>query len=148
MEMAQLIDLKQVINLRVTDKAQLLQELSRRAAKQLGVNQDTISQALAAREDLGSTGVGKGIAVPHARIAGLDRFFSMFAHLEKPIDFVAVDHLPVDLVFLLLIPEGMAREHLAALAAISRTLRDPKISRRLRKTCEPSELYAVLTGAI
>jgi PTS system nitrogen regulatory IIA component len=95
---------------------------------------------------LGSTGVGHDIALPHAKIAGLGRLFSLFTRLEKPIDFDAVDSRPVDLVFLLLVPENADKEHLAALASVSRRLRDREIAHRLRATSEPRRLYAVLAG--
>jgi nitrogen PTS system EIIA component len=129
------------------DKPQLLRELSQRAAKQLGVDSEMILNALRSRETLGSTGVGQGIALPHARIAGLERFFGLFARLERPINFDAIDDGPVDLVFLLLIPEQVGNEHLAALAAISRRLRQREVATQLRSGKSSSELYEILTGS-
>ena len=145
---SQLIGPEQVVSLRARSKAQLLQELARRAAKSLGIEVQPIVEALTKREELGSTGVGHGIALPHARVAGLARLFSLFARLEKPIDFDAVDAQPVDLVFLLLVPVNADKEHLAALASVSRRLRDPETARRLRATAEPRELYNVLAGTV
>ena len=95
---------------------------------------------------LGSTGVGQGIALPHARLAGLEQFFGLFARLERPINFDAVDDGSVDLVFLLLIPEQVGSEHLAALAAVSRRLRQHHVAVRLRSAKAGPELYEILTG--
>jgi nitrogen PTS system EIIA component len=148
MDMTQLIGPEQVLSLRSRGKTQLLQELARRAAKSLGIEVRAILDALTAREELGSTGVGHGIAIPHARVAGLARLFSLFARLEKPIDFDAVDGQPVDLVFLLLIPANADKEHLAALASVSRCLRDHETARRLRATSEPHALYGVLAATV
>jgi nitrogen PTS system EIIA component len=146
MDMTQLIGPEQVLSLRSRGKTQLLQELARRAAKSLGIELQAIVDALTTREELGSTGVGHGIAIPHSRVAGLARLFSLFARLEKPIDFDAVDGRPVDLVFLLLIPANADKEHLAALASVSRCLRDHETARRLRATSEPHALYNVLAS--
>jgi PTS system nitrogen regulatory IIA component len=128
------------------DKPKLLRELSERAAKQLGIGSETILEALRSRETLGSTGVGKGIALPHARIVGLGHFFGLFARLTRPINFDAIDDAPVDLVFLLLMPEQAGDEHLAALAAVSRRLRQHEVAAQLRSAKASSELYEILTG--
>ena len=146
MDGTSLIRPEQVVGLAAKGKTQLLQELARRAATPLGIAAPTILRALAAREELGSTGVGRGIALPHATVPGLACLFSLFARLEKPIDFDAVDGQPVDLVFLLLTPEKGHREHLSALARVSRWLRDEAIAARLRATSEPRALYEVLAG--
>ncbi len=146
MDVTNLIRPEQVVSLAAKGKPQLLQELARRAAKPLGIAVPTILRALAAREELGSTGVGRGIALPHATVPGLARLFSLFARLEKPIDFDAVDGQPVDLVFLLLTPEKGDREHLSALASVSRWLRHEATAARLRATTEPRVLYEVLAG--
>ncbi len=148
MEMIELIKPEQVLNLRAGKKTQLLQELVRRAAKALGLDVQVILDPVTAREALGSTGVGDGVAVPHARIPGLKHFFALFAKLEKPINFDAVDGQPVDLVFLLLIPAEADKEHLTALACVARRLRDPEVARQLRATSEPPALYKVLASAI
>jgi PTS system nitrogen regulatory IIA component len=99
----------------------------------LNLDAQTIFNALQVREELGSTGLGNGFALPHARIEGLDRLFGMFARLHRPVHFDSVDGNPVDLVFLLLIPPAAGSEHLAALACISRYLRDEEFAARLRK---------------
>jgi nitrogen PTS system EIIA component len=130
--------------LRVSDKAQLLRDLSQRAAKLLAIDPQPILDPLVAREALGSTGVGQGIAVPHARIGGLHDFFGLFARLERPIDFTAIDERPVDLVFLLLIPDEAGNDHLAALACVSRRLRDRDAAAQLRTAKSGAELYEIL----
>ena len=147
MDIADLITPQRVIAvLQAGEKPQLLRELSERAAKQLEIDSVAILEALRSREMLGSTGVGQGIALPHARIAGLEQFFGLFARLERPINFDAIDDGPIDLVFLLLIPEQAGNEHLAALAAVSRRLRQREVAVRLRSAQASSELYEILTG--
>jgi PTS system nitrogen regulatory IIA component len=136
-----------IAGLRVRDKAGLTAELSRRAAAALQMPLQPVEAALTARERLGSTGLGRGFALPHARLAGLDHFFGLFARLARPIDFDAIDERPVDLVFLLLIPETAGNEHVAALAAISRRMRDAAFAQRLRKATDAGEMYAILTDA-
>ena len=146
MNVADLITPQRVIaTLQAGDKLQLLRELSERAAKQLGLDKGAILEALRSRETLGSTGVGQGIALPHARVAGLEQFFGLFARLDRPINFDAIDDGPVDLAFLLLIPEQAGNEHLAALAAVSRRLRQREVAVRLRSAKASSELYEILT---
>ena len=144
MEMRELIKAEHVLRLSVGNKSQLLQELVRRAAKALGTDVQAILKPVMAREALGSTGVGNGVAIPHARIPGLTHFFALFARLEKPVDFEAIDGEPVDLVVLLLIPDKGEKEHLTALACVSRRLRDPEIARKLRDSRDAGALYAVL----
>ena len=144
MEIVELIKPEQVFCLRAGTKTQLLQELVRRSAKIVGLEVQAILDPIMAREALGSTGIGEGVAVPHARIAGLDHFFALFARLERPINFDAVDAQPVDLVFFLLIPAKAHEEHLTALACIARRLRNQKAANQLRATCEPSALYNLL----
>ena len=147
MDITNLIDADRVItSLRVSDKQQLLTELARRAARRLGIDTQAILGALVAREELGSTGLGQGIAIPHARIDSLNSFFGLFARLERPIDFAAVDERPVDLVFLLLMPADAGNAHLAALSSISRRLRDRAVAERLRVADEPAALYEILAG--
>src|SRR5581483_3314204 len=125
MSIAELIGPDQVVvGLRVGDKAQLLAELSRRAAAALSLPQPALLAALQAREQLGSTGLGRGFALPHARVPHLPRVFALLARLARPIDFEAVDDRPVDLVVLLLTPDSAAAQHLATLAALSRPFRD------------------------
>ena len=130
--------------LRVNGKKQTLQEVAARAAELTGQNERTIFEILVQREKLGSTGVGNGIAIPHGKLAKLDKLFGLFARLERPIDFEALDGQPVDLVFLLLAPEGAGADHLRALARVARLLRDPEVARKLRESRDSEALYAVL----
>ena len=135
-----------VVDLRCGDKDRLLVELSRRAAAALALDQDVILKALRAREALGSTGLGKGFALPHARLEQLPRFFALFARLARPIDFASIDDQPVDLVILLLIPAKAGNEHLAALAALSRPLRDATFVKQLREAANAKALHGLLAG--
>jgi PTS system nitrogen regulatory IIA component len=131
--------------LKVNGKKQALQELAARAAALCGINERVILETLLQREKLGSTGVGHGIAIPHGKLPKLEKLFGLFARLERPIDFEALDGQPVDLVFLLLAPEGAGADHLKALARVARLLRDPDIANRLRESRDAEALYAVLT---
>jgi PTS system nitrogen regulatory IIA component len=147
MELGDLIGPECVIaDLRVANKAQLLGELSKRASKTLGIAANVILDALNAREGLGSTGIGQGIAIPHARIEGIQHIFGLFVRLERPIDFAAVDAQPTDLVVLLLIPANAGSEHLAALASVSRRLHDRDVAQALRRIKARGELYQQLVG--
>ena len=130
--------------LKVNGKKQALQELATRAAALLGQNERTIFEILVQREKLGSTGVGHGIAIPHGKLAKLGKLFGLFARLERPVDFEALDGQPVDLVFLLLAPEGAGADHLKALARVARLLRDPDTAHKLRESRDADALYAVL----
>lgn len=136
-----------VPSLKVKNKKQLLQELSARAARLTGLEERYIFDVLLQRERLGSTGLGQGIAIPHGKFAGLKRIVGIFARLAEPIDFDAVDGDPVDIVFLLLAPEGAGADHLKALARISRLLREGSAVEKLRASKDASALYAVLTEA-
>lgn len=131
--------------LKVNNKKQALQELAARAAELTGQNEKAILEILLQREKLGSTGVGNGIAIPHGKLAKLGRLFGLFARLERPIDFEALDGQPVDLVFLLLAPEAAGADHLKALARVARLLRDPEITRRLRESRDSDAIFAVLS---
>ena len=133
--------------LRVNGKKQALLELSAHAARLTGLDDRTIFETLLQRERLGSTGIGDGIAIPHGKLPRLDRLFGFVARLDKPIDFEALDGQPVDLLFLLLAPEGAGADHLKALARIARVLRGPGVVERLRATRDADALYAVLTQA-
>jgi PTS system nitrogen regulatory IIA component len=134
-----------IANLRVANKAQLLKELAKRAAAATGLTEGDILAALNDRERLGSTGIGKHLAQPHARIRGLDRIHGFFARLERPIDFEAIDERPVDLVFLLLAPEDSGKDHLAALARVSRLFRDPDSCAKLRHAESAASIHDILT---
>src|SRR3977135_515094 len=130
--------------LKVNGKKQAIQELSARAAKLTGQNERLIFEILMQREKLGSTGVGNGIAIPHGKMPKLNKLFGLFARLDRPVDFEALDGEPVDLVFLLLAPEGAGADHLKALARVARLLRDSDIARKLRDSRDAEALYAVL----
>ena len=135
-----------VPNLRAGSKKQALSELSRRAADITGIADRTIFEVLLEREKLGSTGVGRGVAIPHGRLPSLDRVYSVFARLERPIDFDSVDDQPVDLIFLLLAPADAGADHLKALAKVSRLMRDQSLCAKLRG-CESAEaIYALLSS--
>jgi PTS system nitrogen regulatory IIA component len=130
--------------LKVNNKKQAIQELSAQAAKLTGLSERAILEVLQQRERLGSTAVGSGVAIPHGKLAKLGRLFGLFARLEKPIEFEALDGEKVDLIFLLLAPEGAGADHLKALAKIARLLRDPEIARKLRESQDIDALHAVL----
>ena len=148
MEMGDLITLEGVIpNLRVAGKKQALQELARRAAALTGLEERATYEVLFERERLGTTGVGNGIAIPHGKLAALTRLYGLFARLETPIDFEAIDEQPVDLIFLLLAPEQAGADHLKALARISRLLRDRSMCEKLRGSDTADALYALLTDS-
>lgn len=126
-------------------KKRLFQDLGDIAAQVYGMDASETVDALQERETLGPTGVGHGVALPHARLHGLERVAGVFIRLEKPLDFDAVDRMPVDLIFALFAPAGAGVEHLKALAAVSRTLRDEAIRAKLRQNTDPAALHAVLT---
>ena len=130
--------------LKVNSKKQLLQELTAKAAELSGQSERTILEILQQREKLGSTGVGNGIAIPHGKLPKLSKLFGLFARLERPVDFEALDGQPVDLVFLLLAPEAAGADHLKALARVSRLLRDRSLVEKLRATENADALYALL----
>jgi PTS system nitrogen regulatory IIA component len=133
--------------LKVNGKKQALQELAAKAAELTGKNERAIFDVLMQREKLGSTAVGTGIAIPHGKLPTLDKLFGLFARLGRPIDFEALDGAPVDLMFLLLAPEGAGADHLKALARVARLLRHPDIASKLRQSADAEALYAVLTMA-
>ncbi len=130
----------------VNSKRQALQVIADMAARQLGLEASVIHQALLDREKLGSTGVGLGVAVPHAALSGLDRMYGVFIRLDTPIDYEAIDDMPVDLIFALLAPEDAGTEHLRALAKVSRVLRQKDLREQLRLLEKPDAIYALLTG--
>jgi len=130
--------------LKVNNKKQALQEIAERAAELTGRAEREILDVLMQRERLGSTAIGSGIAIPHGKLPKLDRLFGLFARLDRPIDFEALDGQPVDLIFLLLAPENAGADHLKALARIARLLRDPDTIRMLRDSTDREALYAVL----
>ncbi len=131
--------------LKVQGKKQLLQEVSARAAQITHIPERKIFETLNERERLGSTGVGQGIAIPHGRLADIKTIVGVFARLESAIDYDAVDKQPVDLVFMLLAPEGAGADHLKALARVSRLLRNQAACEKLRAATKAEALYAILT---
>lgn len=131
----------------VTSKKRLFQDLGEIAHSAYGLDAPQTVDALQERESLGPTGVGHGVALPHARLHGLSRVVGVFLRLERPLDFDAVDRLPVDLVFALFAPKDSGVEHLKALALVSRTMRNPETCTKLRANTEPATLHAVLTAA-
>jgi len=134
-----------IASLKVQGKKHLLQELSARAALVTRLPERKIFETLTERERLGTTGVGQGIAIPHGRLADIDEIAGVFARLETPIDYDAVDNQPVDLVFMLLAPEGAGADHLKALARVSRLLRNQAATEKLRAAKSAETLYAILT---
>jgi PTS system nitrogen regulatory IIA component len=146
MDLSDLIKPEAVIgSLKANSKKQAIQAIAEKAAELTGLPEREIFDTLLQREKLGSTGVGGGIAIPHGKLASLDRIFGLFARLPKPIDFEALDDQPVDLVFLLLAPEGAGADHLKALARIARHLREPGVAGKLRASGDKAALYAVMT---
>jgi PTS system nitrogen regulatory IIA component len=131
-----------------SDKASLLQELCERAAPTVGLPPQTLLAEVLRREDLGSTGIGKGIAIPHTRLADLKQPYSYMVRLAQPVDFDAVDGEPVDIVFFLLLPQSPPGAHLNSLACVARSLRDPAIQSELRKATDSASLYAAVTKTV
>jgi nitrogen PTS system EIIA component len=129
----------------VSSKKRLLQALAEIAAEVYEVDAATALDALQERERLGHTGVGRGVALPHARLGGLDRVCGVFLRLERPVDFDSIDRQPVDLVFGLFAPEHRGVEHLKALALVARTMRDPAMRSKLRGNADAATLHAILT---
>ena len=133
-----------ICGLKAANKKQALQEMSRQAAAVTALNEKRIFETLLERERLGTTGVGNGIAIPHGKLPKLNKLFGLFARLERPVEFEALDGQPVDLVFLLLAPEAAGADHLKALARVARLLRDADVARKLRDSRDAEALYAVL----
>jgi PTS system nitrogen regulatory IIA component len=146
MELSEIIGVDAVrAPLKATSKKRLLTDLADMAESVYHLPQATVYKALMDREALGPTGVGRGVAIPHARFAGVDRVIGLFVRLEKPVDFESIDRQPVDLVFALFAPEMAGAEHLKALARVSRTLRSEAVCAKLRSTYDPLALYTILT---
>ena len=146
MQIADLLSPEGVVAaLKVQGKKQLLQELSARAAAIVRIPERRIYETLTERERLGTTGVRQGIAIPHGRLANLEKIAGVFVRLETPIEYDAVDKQPVDLVFMLLAPEGAGADHLKALARVSRLLRNQAACDKLRTAKSAEALYAILT---
>jgi PTS system nitrogen regulatory IIA component len=145
MELADYLSEKNAfVDIQASTKTGLLSDLCARAAVAVGFDAKTISCEILKREGLGSTGVGGGVAIPHARVPGLKSAFGVLARLQKPIDFEAIDGEPVDIVFLLLLPTATFGEHLNVLAAVARKLRDSKALRSLRQAQNGAAFYAAM----
>lgn len=146
MELADILSGESVIVCsEIKTKLDVLRELSDRAAKVTGQDAATIYEAVSEREELGSTGLGNGIAIPHGKFAGLGSVTAVFARLTRPIDFEAVDDQPVDLVMMLLAPMGAGADHLKALARVARLLRTDSVVARLRAAEDAGQIYEILT---
>ncbi|MFN0265291.1 PTS IIA-like nitrogen regulatory protein PtsN [Tepidamorphus sp. 3E244] len=135
-----------IASLKASSKKQVIQEMAEVAASITNLPVRLIFEQLLQRERLGSTGIGHGIAIPHARINGIYQIAGVFARLDRPIEFDAVDDEPVDLVFMLLAPEGEGADHLKALARIARVLRDPENTGKLRASRDAGAIYGVLNA--
>lgn len=147
MEMINILSADAVVpQLNASSKKRLLQEIAQVAESVYGLPSKEIFIALQERELLGPTGMGNGVAIPHARLHNLDGVKGVFLRLEKPVDYESVDNQPVDLVFALFAPEGVGADHLKALARVSRTLRDTSVCAKLRSSDDPNALFAILTS--
>jgi PTS system nitrogen regulatory IIA component len=145
MDLSDLIEVKAIMPaLKANSKKQLLQLLAERAASVTGIPEREIFDIILQRERLGSTGVGNGIAIPHGKLSGIKRITGVFARLEVPVEFEALDDQPVDLVFLLLAPEGAGADHLKALSRIARVLRDGDTVTKIRGTRDAAAIHALL----
>jgi PTS system nitrogen regulatory IIA component len=135
-------------SVKASGKKALLNELAGRAASVFKFDERRLFDRLLERERLGSTGIGGGIAIPHGRMATLTKPCGLFARLAQPVDFDSIDERPVDIVFLLIAPEGAGADHLKALARVSRLLRDRSLVEKLRATESADALYALLVETI
>jgi PTS system nitrogen regulatory IIA component len=134
-----------MIDVRASDKVSLLQELAARAASALDLPANIVATEIEKRDELGSTGIGGGACIPHARFRELKKPFGLLVRLKRAIEFDAIDDQPVDIVFLLLLPASSQLDQLNALASVARKLRDPKTLRKLREATTPAELYTTAT---
>jgi len=132
-------------NLKATSKKQALQMLATKASDLLGLEERTVLDLLMERERLGTTGVGNGVGIPHAKVPGVERPCGLFARLDSGVDFDAIDDEPVDLVFLLLAPEGAGADHLKALARVSRMFRNKALCEKLRASRDKTAIFALLS---
>ena len=146
MFLSNIIDQSHVLSCsNVTSKKRLFQEISFKLEEMYSLNKDYVLGALQEREKLGPTGMGQGVAIPHARIEGIHNIRGLFIKLDKPIDFESIDKQPVDLIFAIIAPKNDGVDHLKALAKVSRVLRDPDIRTKLRSTEDISALYSIIT---
>jgi len=148
MDLSDLIEVSAVMPaLKANSKKQLLQLLAEKAAALTGLPEREIFDTILQRERLGSTGVGNGIAIPHGKLPTLDRIVGVFARLSRPVEFDALDDQPVDLVFLLLAPEGSGADHLKALSKVARLLRNPDTVANIRGSRDAGSIYSLMTAA-
>lgn len=148
MDISDLINQNSIFpNLKATSKKQLIQELAAITNKKCARPLTDVANVLMERERLGSTGVGHGVAIPHGRFSELDQIMGIFVKLDKPLNYDSLDDQPVDLVFLLLVPEEAGADHLKALAKVSRIFRDQSICEKLRGTNDSDAIYAILNSA-
>ena len=148
MMLSQFLDFEAIrVGVAVNNKRQLLAQLAQIAGQRLSLDPGVIGEAIAERERLGSTGFGGGVAIPHGKLDGLERVYALVARLAAPVDYKAIDGGKVDLVFLLLSPPDAGAEHLKALAAVSRMVRNAGIVEKLRGARSRDALAAVLLGA-
>lgn len=148
MNLSEFIDFTSIrTKLSAGNKRQLLQMLGQVASQKLGLEPGVVVDAILEREKLGSTGFGGGVAIPHGKVEGLDRIYGLVARLDEPVDFEAIDRMPVDLVFFLLSPPDAGADHLRALAAISRLVRQDTAMEKIRGARDRDALAAVLMSA-
>ena len=148
MQLSQFLDFEAIrVDLTASNKRQLLHQLAQLAGARLAIDPATIADAIAEREQLGSTGFGGGVAIPHGKLESLERVYALVARLATPVDYKSIDHAPVDLVFLLLSPPNAGADHLKALAAVSRLVRHEPTVEKLRGARSRDALAAVLLGA-
>jgi len=146
MEIAEILSPQAVFHrLKAANKKKLIAELAACAGTVAGLDEGKVFETLWEREKLNSTGVGHGIAIPHARLAKLEKIIGIFAQLENPVDFEAIDEAPVDLLFVLLTPADAGADHLKALARVSRLMRNAALCEKLRAANDKAQLYALLT---
>jgi nitrogen PTS system EIIA component len=147
MPLSDLLAPKAVVSaLKASDKKEAIQELAACIGALIRRDPNEIFEVLLQRERLGSTGIGGGVAIPHGKLPKLEKLVGVFARLEKPINFDALDGEPVDLVFVLLAPEAAGADHLKALARIARLLRDPQVAEKLRTVGDSDQMFGVLTA--
>lgn len=135
-----------LIDFRARDKLGLLREISSRAASALKLPADAVAHEIVKRDELGSTGIGRGVCIPHARLRAVNKPYGLLTRLRYPIDFDAVDGQPVDIVFLLLLPASSQLDQLNALAAAARKLRETELLRRLRAATTATEMFEAITS--
>lgn len=146
MDLSDLIDVSAILPaLRANSKKQVLQLVAEKAAEVTGLPERELFDTVLQRERLGSTGIGNGIAIPHGKLSGVGRITGVFARLETPVDFEALDDQPVDLIFLLVAPESAGADHLKALSRIARLLRDGETVAKIRGTRDAAAIHALLS---